>query len=525
MQNNKDKPVKLSEIHTNSLKAQRDDQNHLPEFRQERSLGSRDDIFFLYKINNIITERNLLQPDQRILIAVSGGQDSICLLRLLVQLKKKWNWKLGLIHCDHRWKSSSKIQAEHVAQLAVNLQINYHEAIAIESVQQEGIARIWRYNIIQTVAISNNYTAIITGHNASDRIETLLYNLTRGSGLHGLQSIKWKRYLCFSLFIQSVFSKNADAPKVRQDPSGFPFRGPTAKRNLKYIMQAPNCKHQGSSRMDFKGSKTAEGQKACFIFQKRKQLHLIRPLLEITRTEIRHLLNVWNLPSWPDVSNKQLRIRRNRIRHRLIPYIRIHYNPNIDQTLVRWAEIVQSETLYLEQLTNYILSKFEIKKTLRASLRASEISLTELRKHPLFTPCEDRRVDFYQSAIPIDLLRSLPLAMQRRVLKQYIYLNTNRILGFQYIEQIRLSCLCKQLSSSLQNFRSRHRPLGPSNLSNQTSIRSMNTSTISFQAFSDWMGPEKKKKKKAPVGPWLFFPGGIKLLVRKNYLFLFFPKA
>jgi tRNA(Ile)-lysidine synthase len=99
-----------------------------------------------------------------------------------------------------------------------------------------------------------------------------------------------------------------------------------------------------------------------FYFQKRKQLYLIRPLLEITRTEIRNILNVWNFPSWPDVSNKELRIRRNRIRHRLIPYIRIHYNPNIDQTLVRWAEIVQSETLYLEQLTNYILSKIEIKK-------------------------------------------------------------------------------------------------------------------------------------------------------------------
>jgi len=48
----------------------------------------KNDICLLYKINNIITERNLLQPDQRILIAVSGGQDSICLLRILFQLKK-----------------------------------------------------------------------------------------------------------------------------------------------------------------------------------------------------------------------------------------------------------------------------------------------------------------------------------------------------------------------------------------------------------------------------------------------------
>jgi len=93
-------------------------------------------------------------------------------------------------------------------------------------------------------------------------------------------------------------------------------------------------------------------------------------------------MNAWNLPSWPDESNKELRIKRNRIRHRLIPYIRIHYNSNIDQTLVRWAEIVQSETLYLEQLTNYILSKIEIKKTL-SSISSPRSLLIGMKKKNL----------------------------------------------------------------------------------------------------------------------------------------------
>ena len=468
-------------MHTKSIKAPYD-QNNLP--KKVQRIKKREDIFLLYKINNIITERNLLQPNQRILIAVSGGQDSICLLRILFDLKRKWNWKLGIIHCDHRWNSSSKFQAEHVACLAVNLQIHYHEGIAIESVQKEGIARIWRYNIIQTVAISNNYTAIITAHNASDRIETLLYNLTRGSGLHGLQSIKWKRYLCFSHFTRSVLSRIKFSFLVKK---------------LKFIKTFLD--DEGAWRNRF------------FLLKKRKQLHLIRPFLETTRTEIRHILNIWNFPSWPDVSNKELRIRRNRIRHRLIPYIRIHYNPNIDQTLVRWAEIVQSETLYLEQLTNYILLKIEIKKIF--SSISSTIPLKELRKQK--EPYEEK-LHFYQSAIPVDLLRSLPVAIQRRVLKQYIYRNTNRILGFQYIEQIRLSCVFS-LRDSLRKFRHRHR-YHPIYLSEKISIHSMNSSRSDISI--DWKGPEEKKKL---ATPWLIFPGGIKFLIRKNYLFIFSPKS
>jgi tRNA(Ile)-lysidine synthase len=401
---------------------------------------------FLYKMNNLIIERNLLQPDQRILIAVSGGQDSLCLLRVLVELKKKWNWKLGIIHCDHRWTSNSKFQAEHVAFLAVNLQINYHQAIAIESVQQEGNARIWRYDIIKNIALSNNYTAIITGHNASDRIETLLYNLTRGSGLHGLQSIRWKRSLYSCIFIQSAISKKN---------SSFSF----LLKKVKY-------------------KKMMKG----FLFFNKKIFYLIRPFLETTRTEIRNLLNFWHFPSWPDESNKELRISRNRIRHRLVPYMRLHYNLKIDQTLARWAEIVQSETFYIDQLTNYILSKIEMKKnTSSLSSKGAASKIVEQNKI------------FYQSAISIDLLRSLPLAIQRRVLKQYIYRITGRVLGFEYVEQIRLSCLFQ------------------SSLSSHFSISSVD---LRWKAL---------KKKKKIVTPWIIFPGGMKVLIRKNYLFFFSP--
>lgn len=429
-------------------------------------------ILFLYKINNIIRERNLLQPYQKILIAVSGGQDSVCLLKTLSKLKKKWNWNLGIVHCDHRWNLNSKFQAKHVAFLAVHLQIHYYEGIAIKSVQTESEARNWRYNIQHIVGLSENYAAIITGHTASDRSETLLYNLIRGSGLHGMQSINWRRYFYADRSIQSVIYKR----------ESFLIKKIQLKKTFDKV------------------SFFALKEKT----KKTRKLHLIRPFLETTRTEIRQLLNIWKFPLWSDLSNKELRIKRNRIRHRLIPYIRLHLNPKIDQSLARWAEIVQSETFYLEKLTKLILSKIEIKKKMSSLLKMSSKKKSLEHKNYFLENCS-----FYQSALPINLLRSLPLAIQRRLLKHYIYKKTGRILGFQYIEQIRLFCLF-QNSFSI-------------NLSRRSQI-DINDSYQKFSNQTIFFEEEQIKKKEDNFEKsWLVFPSEIKILVRKNYIFLFSP--
>jgi tRNA(Ile)-lysidine synthase len=421
--------------------------------------NSYNNNLFLYKIKNTIIERNLLQPNQRILIAVSGGQDSICLLRSLYHLKRNWNWKLGIIHCDHRWNDSSNLQATHVAYLAGSLQIDYYQGVTIHFVKKEGIARIWRYKLIQSVAISNNYTAIITGHNANDRIETLLYNLIRGSGLHGLQSIRWKRSISFSHFAQSALcKKNAFAQGPSPEVSK---RGAFLYKKITFIKTFNHS-----------------------FLKKKRPLFLIRPLLEITRTEIRNLLNYWNFPSWYDKTNKELKIKRNRIRHRIIPYIRIHYNPNIIQTLTRWAEIVHNENLYFEQLTHSLVSKIEIKENIVDLYKYDEsISLKCFDNYRTKSfHKKEKDINIFYSILHLDLLRSLPLALQRRLLKHYIYTKTGQILGFQYIEQIRLSFLYRTIFSS-------------------------------------------SVKKPKFLTPWIVCPKQIKILVIKNYLFLFYKKS
>ena len=152
---------------------------------------------FHAKIHRTIRARHLLEPKQRILVAVSGGQDSLCLIKLLLDLQSKWGWHLGIAHCDHRWRQDSQANAQHVANLAQAWNTTFYLQTAREdlTINSEAKARNWRYQVLTDIACKHDYSCIVTGHTASDRAETLLYNLMRGSGADGLQALNWKRPL------------------------------------------------------------------------------------------------------------------------------------------------------------------------------------------------------------------------------------------------------------------------------------------------------------------------------------------
>jgi tRNA(Ile)-lysidine synthase len=348
-----------------------------------------EDVELLYKINNNIVQRNLSEPYQRILVAVSGGQDSIWIMKIMYHLKTKWQWKLGIIHCDHRWNNFSQVQAKHVQHLAVNMHIDYYQPVAIKFIKKETFARNWRYQMIQTIALKYNYTAIVTAHNASDRIETLIYNLIRGTGLQGMQALSWKK-------------------------------------QINHIRYTPCINWLTHILISWQKLQYYKIDQIIFLAENLPFLQIIRPLLDITRTELRVLLKFWKMPSWPDLTNHKLGIHRNRIRHRLLPYIRLHYNPRIDQALARWTEILYAENIYLDRLTNYILCKIQINITIYM-------------------------LNIYPGGLNIDLLRSLPIALQRRVLKKFLFKVTKINLKFRYVEHIRLFCLLSKASAQYLN--------------------------------------------------------------------------
>jgi tRNA(Ile)-lysidine synthase len=171
------------------------------------------------RIHQLLRTRKLLHPNQSLLVAVSGGQDSLCLIQLLRDLRSRWGWHLAIAHCNHLWREDADANAHYVARLAKSWHLPCHLVTAAKRLTSEASAREWRYEALQQIAQAHGYPTLVTGHTASDRAETLLYNLMRGSGADGLQSLGWQRLLAPDLqLVRPLLSvTRAETAKFCQD--------------------------------------------------------------------------------------------------------------------------------------------------------------------------------------------------------------------------------------------------------------------------------------------------------------------
>ncbi|MDG2989808.1 tRNA lysidine(34) synthetase TilS [Candidatus Synechococcus calcipolaris G9] len=150
------------------------------------------------RLHQLLRQHPWLPPHGSLLIGVSGGQDSLCLLRLLIDLQPHWHWSLQVVHCNHGWREDAQANAEFVQTLSETWGVTCRVAIAppeIKTQKTEAAARAWRYQVFTEMAQGQNCSHVVTGHTASDQAETVLLNLLRGSGLDGLSSLTWQRSL------------------------------------------------------------------------------------------------------------------------------------------------------------------------------------------------------------------------------------------------------------------------------------------------------------------------------------------
>ncbi len=146
------------------------------------------------QLHRTLTLRHLLPVGSQILIAVSGGQDSLCLGQLLRDLQSRWKWQLVVGHCDHGWTQDIGI-AERVAQVASLWELPFYSETTANLPETEAAAREWRYQALTRLAGATESTYVVTAHSQTDRAETLLYNLIRGAGADGLSALSWRRQL------------------------------------------------------------------------------------------------------------------------------------------------------------------------------------------------------------------------------------------------------------------------------------------------------------------------------------------
>ena len=147
--------------------------------------------------------KSLLPMNSTLLLAISGGQDSMALLQLIIDLKRIHKWQVEIWHGDHQWNNNSeRIEAE-LKLWCLNKRISFHSNKANkDEVTNEEKARDWRYKnllmkakLLSSNNINSRYTRILTGHTATDRAETIIMNLARGTDLIGLSTLKEQRPL------------------------------------------------------------------------------------------------------------------------------------------------------------------------------------------------------------------------------------------------------------------------------------------------------------------------------------------
>ena len=152
------------------------------------------------RLQRWLLQRPALLPDgASLLLAVSGGQDSMALVGLLHDLQRLHHWRLQLWHGNHQLRANAGEQAGELAHWAAQQDLPLEIEVWQEPEPAEAAARAWRYAALAAAASRCDASHVVTGHTASDRTETLLLQLARGSHRRGLASLRPLRPLTAEL--------------------------------------------------------------------------------------------------------------------------------------------------------------------------------------------------------------------------------------------------------------------------------------------------------------------------------------
>ncbi len=149
------------------------------------------------KVRLYMEKEKMARQGSRILAGVSGGADSVCLLALLVRLREEYGWQIAAVHVNHRIREEAEEDAAYVRGLCKEWNVPFF--LKEEDVKKkagewhmslEEAGRKVRYQAFAEAAEQFGADRVAVAHNRSDRAETLLFHLFRGTGLKGMGSIR-----------------------------------------------------------------------------------------------------------------------------------------------------------------------------------------------------------------------------------------------------------------------------------------------------------------------------------------------
>lgn len=240
-------------------------------------------------VGESIRDRNIFQRGQKVLVAVSGGLDSMVLLRVLATLSKGWGLELVVGHFNHRLRGrSSDADERFVKRAAEGLGLKFvcdggdvKGLSKSQTISIEMAARRLRHEFFARAAKQFRCPVIATAHHADDQTELFFLRLLRGAGGGGISGMKWR--------------------------SPAPFGG---------------------------------------------ALTIVRPLLDLEKSALSDFARREKVSFREDASNRSVDIMRNRVRLELLPLLRRKFNPSVDRSVLRLMEIVGAEAEAVGELVD-----------------------------------------------------------------------------------------------------------------------------------------------------------------------------
>jgi len=236
------------------------------------------------KVRKTVSRFSLIPENSKVLVALSGGPDSVSLLSLLLELKEELGIEVAACHVNHGLRGEEADRDEEFvrelcSRLAVPLIVK-RVRVERKGKSLEEAAREARYGALKEALREWGGDLIALGHTSSDLVETVLLNLTKGTGLKGLRGF-------------------------------LPKRG---------------------------------------VF--------VRPLFEVSRTEIEEYLKEKGLPFVLDSSNLDERLERNLLRLKVVPHLK-RINPSLEEAFLRTSRIVEEAEEFCYSQVEELLKKFK----------------------------------------------------------------------------------------------------------------------------------------------------------------------
>jgi len=235
-------------------------------------------VSFAQRILATIRHSGLIAQGDSVVVAVSGGSDSVSMLHALCELTDSLDCRLQVAHLDHGLRDESAAEAAFVANLAEELglpatidHVEVAQCQAESCGSIEHVARSVRYEFLRRVAEETGAGAVATAHTADDQVETILHNILRGAGLRSLGGMRIER----------------------------PIRA-------------------GSD------------------------VRVIRPLLNETRLAVLAYLAERHIDFCCDPSNTDTAFTRNRIRHELLPMLEERFNRSVGDAVLRVGQMARA---------------------------------------------------------------------------------------------------------------------------------------------------------------------------------------